>query len=522
MRPPENGAFPSDGTPANEPAGTTSDEPTGTPAGTPADNPVDTETGGTAQALTRTGHPGLAPDPVRIVHLGLGNFFRAHLAWYTHHAPGRWGIAAFTGRREAPADALRPQEGLYTLVTRHGDRDRFEVVGSVCAVHPASDHAAWLGYFRSPDLAVVTTTVTEAAYLHGSDTGLATDDAGVREDARTLRRDLTAPVTTVPARLLAGLVARERAGLGPVTLMPCDNLPRNGAVMRAVVRGMASLVDPALVSLVDRTAAYACTMVDRITPATTDEDRDDVRTRTGARDAAPVVTEPFTQWVISGDFPAGRPDWESTGAVVTDDVTPYEQCKLTLLNGGHSLLAYAGSVRGHTTVADAVADPVCLGWVREWWNEARPHLDLPEETIRDYLTALLERWSNPRMRHLLAQIAADGSVKLPVRILPTLRVERALGRTPHAAARTLAAWACTLRGLGAPVTDPRAAPAREAASGPVAEAVPRVLALLDPSLGQDTVLADAVADHVEELSAPVRTPSAPDTPTAQNRARNRP
>lgn len=455
----------------------------------------------TARTLTRAGRPDLEPAPVRIVHLGLGNFFRAHLAWYTHHAPGRWGIAAFTGRRDGPADALRPQEGLYTLVTRHEDGDRFEVVGSVSAVHSAADHASWLGYFRSPDLAVVTSTVTEAGYLHDPGSGLDTDDAGVREDAEILRRDPTAPVSTVPARLLAGLLARARAGLGPITLVPCDNLPHNGSVVRTVVRDMAALVDPDLLPLVERTAAYATSVVDRITPRTTDGDRDAVLDRTGARDASPVVTEPFSQWVIGGEFPAGRPDWEATGVVITDDVTPYEQCKLTLLNGGHSLLAYAGSARGHTTVADAVDDPVCLGWLREWWEEARPHLDLPEDEIGDYLDALLRRWSNPRMRHLLAQIAADGSVKLPVRILPTVRAERTRERTPRAASRVLAAWVCHLRGLGAPVSDPRAQPARKAAAGPVDEAVPRVLALLDPSLAHDTTLTAEVTRHVEELDA---------------------
>ncbi|GAB3715199.1 mannitol dehydrogenase family protein [Nocardiopsis nanhaiensis] len=454
-----------------------------------------------ANTLTRAGSPELEPSPVRIVHLGLGNFFRAHAAWYTHHAPGRWGIAAFTGRSDGAARALRPQEGLYTLITRHGDRDRCEVVGSVTAVHPAADHASWLDYFRSPDLAVVTLTVTEAGYRHLSGGGLDTGDHQVRADAERLRRDPVAPAASVPARLLTGLVARERAGLGPVTVVPCDNLPHNGSTVRAVVRDMAALVDPELVPVVDRAARYATTMVDRITPDATVEERERVLARTGVLDASPVVTEPFTQWVISGDFPAGRPEWESVGAVVTDDVAPYEQCKLSLLNGGHSLLAYAGSTRGHTTVADAVGDETCLGWLREWWGEARSHLVLPEHEVDSYLTALLERWSNPRMRHRLEQIAADGSLKLPVRILPTLRPERALGRLPQGAARTLASWVCHLRGLGAPVSDPRSQEAREAASGPLAEAVPRVLALLDTPLAHDAALVDAVAHHVHELSA---------------------
>lgn len=450
--------------------------------------------------LTRAGSPGLAPAPVRIVHVGLGNFFRAHIAWYTHHAPGAWGIAAFTGRRDGPAEALRPQEGLYTLITRYGEGDRFEVVGSLTAVHPAGEHAAWLDYFASPDLAVVTSTVTEAGHLLGPDGALDTDHPQVREDAARLRRDPRTPVVSVPARLLAGLLARDRAGLGPLALVPCDNLAGNGSVLRAAVCGMAELVSPDLAAVADRTASYATTMVDRITPEPTDEERRAVLEGTGADDASPVVTEPFTQWVISGDFPAGRPEWEVAGAIVTDDVGPYERCKLGLLNGGHSLLAYAGSLRGNTTVAEAVDDEVCLGWLHEWWEEASRHLDLPGDRIRSYLDALLERWSNPRMRHLLSQIAADGSVKLPVRILPTLRAERERGRLPRGAARILAAWVCHLRGMGAPVTDPRSEQAREAARGPVPEAVADVLALLDTSLTHDTTLIDAVVDHVEELT----------------------
>ena len=453
-----------------------------------------------AHALTRAGSPGLAAAPVRIVHVGLGNFFRAHIAWYTHHAPGAWGIAAFTGRRDGAAEALRPQEGLYTLITRHEEGDRFEVVGSLTAVHPAREHTAWLDYFASPDLAVVTSTVTEAGHLLGPDGALDTGHPRVREDAAGLRRDPRAPVASVPARLLAGLLARDRAGLGPLTLVPCDNLAGNGSALRAAVRGMAELVSPDLVAVVDRTASYATTMVDRITPEPTDEERRAVLAGTGAHDASPVVTEPFTQWVISGDFPAGRPEWEAAGAIVTDDVGPYERCKLGLLNGGHSLLAYAGSLRGNTTVADAVGDRVCLGWLHEWWRVASRHLDLPEGEIRSYLDALLERWSNPRMRHLLSQIAADGSAKLPVRVLPTLRAERELGHLPPGAARVLAAWVCHLRGMGTPVTDTRSEQMCEAARGPVPEAVARVLALLDTSLAHDTALIDTVVHHVDELA----------------------
>lgn len=423
------------------------------------------------------------PAEVRILHLGLGNFFRAHQAWYTEQAPDAhdWGIAAFTGRSPDVADALGPQDGLYTLITCGPDRDQADVISSVVAVHSAGDHAAWLDYFRSPRLAIVTVTVTEAAYTRGPDTA----------DIATLRRDSSAPVASLAARLLAGLIARDRAGLGPVAIVPCDNLPGNGDVAARIVRDLATLVDPSLAPVIDRTARFVITMVDRITPRATDDDARIAVGATGLADAAPVVTEPFSEWVLSGEFPAGRPRWDDVGAVFTDDVTPFEERKLRLLNGGHSLLAYAASIRGHRTVAEACADETCRAWLHQWWDEASRHIAAP--ALGAYRAALLDRFANPRMRHRLDQIAADGSQKLPVRILPVLRAERAAGRIPVASARVLAAWVCHLRGHGAAVSDPVAETARGLAAGPVADAVPRLLHLLDVDVARDsTVIAQVV------------------------------
>jgi fructuronate reductase len=457
-----------------------------------------------AQILSRTDGVSRAAAPVRIVHLGLGNFFRAHQAWYTDHAPDadRWGIAAFTGRRAALAMALDAQDGLYTLITRGSERDQVDVVGSISAVHPASDHDAWLEYFRVPDLAVVTVTVTEAGYVRGVDGSLDRSNAQVRRDAAALRVDQVAPVSSVPARLLAGLLARERAGLGPIAIVPCDNLPHNGAVAACVVGEMAALVAPRFVSVVDRMASFVTTMVDRITPETTEAHRQVVQEATGRCDAAPVATEPFSEWFISGEFPAGRPQWERAGAQIVADVAPFEQRKLWLLNGAHSLLAYGASIRGHETVAEAVADEVCRNWIEQWWNEAARHLSLPAEDVGAYRAALLERFANPRIRHQLSQIAADGSQKLPVRIVPALRAERAAGRVSPAATRAIAAWVCHLRGQGAPVSDLRADRAVAAAAGALTKAVPRVLALLHDDLPGDPDVVAAVIAQVAELSAP--------------------
>ena len=445
-----------------------------------------------------------AAPPVRIVHLGVGNFHRAHQAWYTAHAADAdaWGIAAFTGRRPDVAEALAPQDGLCTLITRSADGDAFEVVGSVVEVHPATAHDRLLDLLGRPEVAIVTLTVTERGYVLDADGRLDVTDEEVVADAAALRDDVHAAVTSMPARLVAGLLARRTAGAGPVTVLPCDNLPDNGRLTAAAVTGFARLVDPSLLAWIDANVDFATSMVDRITPATTDDDRDLVERTQGYVDAAPVPTEPFSEWVVAGAFPAGRPRWETAGAMLVDDVTPFEQRKLWLLNGAHSLLAYAGSVRGHGTVDEAVADAVCRAWVEQLWDEACRHLSLPPAALEDYRRALLERFANPRIRHRLAQIATDGSTKLPVRVLPVLRAERSAGRLPTGGATALAAWVLHLQGYGAPVRDAGADRARAAAAtDDLLAAVVGVLDVLAPGLGSDAPLVGAVVARAYGLRA---------------------
>jgi fructuronate reductase len=443
-----------------------------------------------------------AAAPVRIVHLGVGNFYRAHAAWYTHHAPdaAAWGIAAFTGRRPDAAEALGPQDGLYTLVTKGAGGDATEVIGSIAAVHRSDEHEAYLGYLEDPAVAVVSLTVTEAGYRRADDGTIDRADSAVAADLAELADDPRAAVTTAPMKLVAGLLARRAAGAGPITIMSCDNLPDNGAAVRAVVLSATQAVDPSLVAWIEQNVDFASSMVDRITPATTDEDRALVRESIGAQDASPVPTEPFSEWVISGTFPAGRPQWEAAGAQLVEDVEPHERRKLWLLNGSHTLLAYAGSIRGHATIDAAIADPACRGWVEQWWQEAERHLGLPHEEISAYTAALLDRYANARVRHLTAQIAYDGSQKLPVRTVPLVRAERAAGNVPVGGATTLAAWVLHLRGEGAPVKDATVEKALAAAtSGDLPVAVPAVLDLL--GLGGDDELTAAVLTQVDAIHA---------------------
>jgi fructuronate reductase len=442
--------------------------------------------------------------PVRIVHLGVGNFHRAHQAWYTAHSPDadQWGIAAFTGRRSDTADALGPQDGLYTLIIRSAENDTFELIGALSAVHAAAEHEKYLDYLSRPELAVITITVTEAGYLRGSDGHLDTGRDVIVSDLEALRPGSRDSVSSLPGRLVAGLLARRAAGAEALTILSCDNLPENGAVTRTVVQDLAALVDETLPVWIDSHVDFATSMVDRITPATTDEDRAIVEQACRYVDAYPVPTEPFSEWVVSGGFPAGRPRWEEAGATLVAEVEPFEKRKLSLLNGSHSMLAYAGSVRGYQTIDEAIADPACRSWVETFWDEASRYLTLPASSITNYRAALLTRFSNPRMSDQLARIAADGSAKLPVRTLPTLRAERSAGRIPTGCATTIAAWVLHLRGLGAPVKDPGATQAEKVANaGELSEAVPAVLDVLDPGLGSDKDLVDAVLRQADAIQS---------------------
>jgi fructuronate reductase len=442
--------------------------------------------------------------PVRIVHLGVGNFHRAHQAWYTANSPDadQWGIAAFTGRRTDMADALGPQDGLYTLITRSGEGDSFELIGALSAVHGAVEHETYLDYLSRAEVAIITITVTEAAYLRGADGHLDADQDVIVSDLEALRSDLRSPVASLPARLVAGLVARRVSGAAALTVLSCDNLPENGAVTKTVVQDFAALLDETLPDWIDPHVDFATSMVDRITPGTTDEDRALVQRACGYVDAYPVATEPFSEWVVSGEFPAGRPRWEDAGATIVAEVEPFEQRKLWLLNGSHSMLAYAGSIRGHSTINEAIADPACRSWVEMFWDEASRHLTLPAADIAEYRAALLRRFSNPRAGDLLARIAADGSTKLVVRTVPTIRAERAAGRVPLGCATTVAAWVLHLRGLGAPIKDAGAAAARVAAnSGGLPEAVPAVLDTLESGLGADQDFVDAVLRQADAIAS---------------------
>jgi fructuronate reductase len=299
----------------------------------------------------------------------------------------------------------------------------------------------------------------------------------------------------------------ERAGCAPLPhawprASQRGRLPRNSLTAARVSLDFAAAIDPGLAAWISENVHVVDTLVDRITPATTNSDVALVRRRTGRADASPVVTEPYTEWVLSDTFGTGRPGWQSAGALITTDVRPYEERKLWLLNGAHSLLAYAAPSRGHTTVTQAVADPVVLAWVREWWDEAAPHVSLPPSKTAEYCDTLLERWSNTRMRHQLAQIAVGGLQKLPARILPVLQAELDLGRVPPGAARILGAWVAYLRGDSFSDDDPGAGELAAAVRHADARsATPLALAALNPTLADYPGLLTLVSAASADFSA---------------------
>ncbi|GIG20435.1 mannitol dehydrogenase [Cellulomonas chitinilytica] len=437
------------------------------------------------------------PAPVRVVHLGLGAFARAHQLWYTHQAnervdpADRWGVAAFTGRSPVAAQALATQDGRYTVLVRSADGDTPTVVDSLVSVHDGTDGTAWRGHLSRAEVGVVTLTVTEAGYRRLPSGGLDRDHPGVARDIARHARD----AETAPGRLVDGLRARRAAGAGPIAVVSCDNLPDNGDATRRVTLELARQVDAGLARWIEENVSFVSTMVDRITPATTDADRAAVRTLTGRDDRSPVVTEPFSDWVLQGGFPAGRPAWELAGARFVDDLAPEVHRKLWLLNAGHSLLAYEGLARGRSTVAEAFADPVCRADLERLWSEAAEVLPVP---VDGPVADLRTRFANARIEHRLDQIARDGSQKLPVRVLAVAQARSAAGLpVGRAGAAVVAAWIQHLEATDVSASDPGATALAERLPGRGSAARARLaLDLLAPRLARSDVFARHVAESL--------------------------
>lgn len=399
-----------------------------------------------------------------IVHIGIGAFHRAHQAVYTDDAMGagdrNWGIIGVSLRSGDIAAQLNPQDGLYTVSARSAVGTALRLIGAVQHVLVAPDDPqAVVDAIAAPTTHIVSFTVTEKGYLRRADGSL---DLAAAAGGPSLYR-----------LVAAGLAARKAAGLQGLTLLSCDNLASNGAVLRRLMREYLAAYHPDLSAWFDGECACPATMVDRIVPATTDADRAAVETALGARDEGAVVTEAFSQWVIEDNFTGPRPRWEAVGAEIVTDVAPYETAKLRMLNGAHSALAYIGLGRGHDFVHQAVADPEIRPFIeRLMLGEAAPTIAAaPGQDLKAYAGALLDRFANPSLDHRLIQIATDGSQKIPQRWLETLAWHQARGSSCPSLEAAMAAWIAFLRS-GHRVEDPLADRLREAATG--AHAIERI------------------------------------------------
>jgi fructuronate reductase len=430
-----------------------------------------------------------------IVHLGVGAFARAHQAAYVEECMARgetgWGIVGASLRSPDMRDALAPQDGLYTMAVRSGEGARLRVIGALREVLVAPESpAALIARMADPAIRIVTLTVTEKGYCHDPASGtLDESHPDIIHDVQ----NASAP-RSAPGLLVAALAARKAAGARPFTVLPCDNLPANGKTVKRVLARLAALTSPDLGRWVEDEVACPSTMVDRIVPATTPEDRAAVAAALGMEDAWPVMTEPFTQWVVEDDFPAGRPDLASVGVEMAADVEPFEHMKLRLLNGSHSAMAYLGYLAGYETIADTIGDPAFSRFVQAMMDEeVTPTLRMPPSVdLPGYKAALLRRWSNPALKHRTWQIAMDGSQKLPQRLLVPIRERLALGAPIGRMAMTIAGWMRYVAGTderGRPidVSDPLADVLRAAAdaAGPSPDRLAPALLAIAQVFGRD-------------------------------------
>ncbi len=391
--------------------------------------PPEVEVPGYARADTRVG----------IVHFGAGSFHRAHQAAYIDAllaSDPDWAICAVSLHSSGVRDALRPQDGLYTLALLDS-QPRLRVIGAIRQVLCARDEgAAVMARLADPQVRLVTLTITEKGYCLSPD--------GVDASHPDIVRDLATPDVPVSAIgwLAAGLRLRRERGLAPYTVLSCDNLADNGGRLRRAVLDYVRRLDPELAEWIAREVAFPRSMVDSITPATDEALRARVTEALGVTDAWPVQREPYTQWVVEDDFRNGRPPLEQAGVVMSGDIAGYDRAKLRLLNAPHSALAYLGTLMDLETVAEAMRQPALAGFVeRLMRRDIVPSLSLPDGFDPDaYVDAILARFANPAIRHTLLQIAWDGSQKLPVRLLGTIAEALDAGRDIACLCLPVAGW----------------------------------------------------------------------------------
>jgi mannitol 2-dehydrogenase len=391
---------------------------------------------------------------VGIVHFGVGGFHRAHQASYLDRLMNAglaldWGICGVgvMPSDRAMAAALGPQDTLYTVVVKHPDgRLEPRVVGSIIDFIYAPDAPdRVLDILCSEQTKIVSLTITEGGYNFNQATHeFIHDDPAITAD---LVRGATP--TTVFGYVVEALDRRRRNGIAPFTVMSCDNIESNGHMARRTFTAFAALKDPELAAWITENVRFPNSMVDRITPVTTDADRRQLREQFDIGDNWPVVCEPFTQWVLEDAFNLGRPPWERAGVQLVPDVEPYELMKLRLLNAGHQAIAYFGYLLGHRYVHEAATDPRLTDYLRTYMDlEATPTLrPVPGVDLNAYKSQLIERFSNPEIRDTVSRLCSESSDRIPKWVLPVIRYNLGTGGPISHATAIVASWARYAEGI---------------------------------------------------------------------------
>ncbi len=393
-----------------------------------------------------------------IVHIGVGGFHRSHQALYLDNyieheqrandkQGSTWGICGvgLLKHDEKKRDILHAQDCLYTLIERSPEQDTARIIGSITRYLFAPDNPqAVIDVLAGSECKIVTLTITEGGYYVIEGTGeFDVQHPTIQHDLQHLVRPIG-----VYGFLTAALDRRRQNGLPPFTMLSCDNIQGNGNVLRKMLTAFAKLQNPDLGEWIAQHAAFPNSMVDRITPATTAADIQMVSGRFGIQDAWPVVAEPFSQWVIEDNFCAGRPDWQAVGVQMTDDVHPYDLMKLRLLNAGHSLLGYLGSLLGYTYTSEAMNYEPIQQAIAGLMDEVTPTLaPLPGVDIGEYKKTLVERFSNPKVRDRLSRLCLNSSDKLPKFIFGSLRDQLERGGSIDYLSFTIALWFRYLQGV---------------------------------------------------------------------------
>jgi fructuronate reductase len=403
-----------------------------------------------------------------IVHLGIGAFHRAHQAVYTeaviNQFGGNWGIIGCSLRSPSVRDQLAPQDNYYTVVERSNSGEKIQLMGVVkqTLVGPENPQAL-IDIMASDGIKIISMTITEKGYCHDPATGnLNLQHPDIQHDLSNLQQ----PKSAI-GYLVAALQKRFATGKS-VTLLSCDNLPNNGEVLEKVVLQFANKISPELATWIEKNVAFPSTMIDRIVPATTDEDKIEIENILGLRDEGLVLCEPFSQWVIENKFASDRPQWEKVGVLLVDDVRIFEKIKLRLLNGAHSLMAYTGYLAGFEYIYQVMQQPAFVNMVTAYMaKDAGTTIQAPAGfDIEAYKQQLRDRFSNRALKHRTWQIAMDGSQKIPQRILESLREQLAKNGEIDILCLALAAWIRYVSGVdesgnAIDVRDPLAAKLRE-------------------------------------------------------------